>query len=88
MTASVLPDLDAETVEELRPPCDCLDNFRECHRVAEWATLIRCNACRRAERNLLCGWHHAYFFVDHSPAFCRSCGADDPPYTPLEAVRL
>lgn len=95
MTAatSVLPDLDAETVEELRPPCDTtyrspFGSVKPCSNPAEWVSRIRCDACREVHKGLMCEPHRVYFFDRHSVAVCRSCGLQRMPYTCLSVERL
>ena len=93
MTA-VLPELDAETVEEMRPPCDALfypqggGTATPCPQQAQWVSRIRCDTCRTVHEGLLCDTHKGYFFDHHGPARCIGCTRRPMPYTCLSVERL
>lgn len=94
MTAAVLPDLDAETVEELRPPCDTKYHPPRgappipCPQPAAWVTRIRCDHCQTVHDGLMCDTHKGYFFDVHGLARCAGCSHPAMRYTCLSAERL
>lgn len=95
MTAatSVLPELDAETVEGLRPPCDTTRRndgqvVSRCGRTAEWVCRIRCDACATVHEGLMCDPHRCYFFDQHGESGCVGCRLFPMPYTCLSVERL
>lgn len=92
-TTSILPDLDAETVEELRPPCDTTrrENGRivtRCARTAEWVVSIRCDDCGTVHEGLMCDPHRCYFLDQHGKSGCAHCHLFPMPYTCLSVERL
>lgn len=93
VTAVVLPEIDAVTVEELRPPCETTKRAHmrivgECDQPASWVVRIRCEECGHVGPSLQCDQHKAYYVEQHGRCGCCECGRLPMRYTCLSAERL
>lgn len=85
---AVLPDIDAQTIADIQPPCECtlVPTNVPCPDAADWIVHARCTECSHSPHVLLCTSHQcaAVRYLNAEPSYHVACGRSSRLY--VEAV--